>query len=101
MSESKTKQTKPRYELKPRDQRGYYALLCEGEHNLCAICTKTTRGLLDAQLLLLAMNSHEDLLAACEELYALADDGSASFDDPEPDSLFLRAKAAIENAKSK
>ena len=40
-----------------------------------------------------------DLLAACEELYALADNGSASFDDPEPGSPYLKAKAAIEKAK--
>ena len=60
------KETKPRYELRPRDQRGYYVLLCEGKHCLAAICIKKPRGVLDAQLILLAMNSHKDLLAICE-----------------------------------
>ena len=49
-------ETKPRYELKRRSKN--YVGLCEGNHCLCAICTKTTRGALDAQLLLLVMNSH-------------------------------------------
>ncbi|KKL65846.1 hypothetical protein LCGC14_2150890 [marine sediment metagenome] len=59
---------KPRYRLEKRSKN--YVGLCEGErqskHSLCAICINTKRGLLDAQLLLLVMNSHKDLLAACE-----------------------------------
>ena len=93
-----TKETKPRYELKPRDRRGYYVLLCEGEHNLCAVCTKTTRGALDAQLLLLAMNSHKDLLAACKMCFTACYTNTADFLDT--DQLATLA-AAIENAKSK
>lgn len=57
-----TEQTKPRYYLRRRSDN--YVLLCEGDHALCAICTNTARGVLDAQLLLLAMNSHEDLVKA-------------------------------------
>ena len=52
-----------------------------------------------AELIVRAVNSHEELLKACEELYALADNGSASFDDPEPGSPYLKAKAAIDKAK--
>ena len=89
-------ETKPRYELKRRDQRGYYVLLCEGEHNLCAVCTKTTRGALDAQLLLLAMNSHKELLELCmlvgdiTELW-LDDVGKSQYGGPEGFDVFIRA----------
>ena len=41
----------------------------------------------------------DDLLAVCEELMKEADDGSARFDDPEPDSVFIKAKQVIANAK--
>ena len=60
-----TKQTKPRYELRPRSES--FVGLWEGKHCLCAICINTTRGALDAQLILLAMNSREDLIEACED----------------------------------
>ncbi len=39
------------------------------------------------------------LLEACKELLELADDGSAAFDDPEPDSPYVKAKAAIQAAE--
>ena len=57
-----TKQTKPRYELKRRSKN--YVGLYEGDHCLCAICTNKTCGVLDAQLILLVMNSQGDLVKA-------------------------------------
>ena len=92
-----TEEKQPRYELRPRSEN--YVGLYEGKHCLCAICTNTARGVLDAQLLLRVCNSNADLLTACEALYNLADNGSASFDDPEPDSPYLKAKAAIAKAE--
>ncbi len=62
-----TKQTKPRYRLERRGETSYVGLW-EGRHCLCAICTKTPRGVLDAQLILLVMNSHTDLLTACKAM---------------------------------
>ena len=59
-----SKETKPRYEL--HRQSDTYVTLGDGDHRLCSICIKKTRGVLDAQLILLVMNSHKDLLAACE-----------------------------------
>ena len=43
-------------------------------------------------------NCHNDLLKLCEEFMEKADDGSADFDDPEPGSIYLRAKAVITKA---
>jgi len=40
-----------------------------------------------------------DLLAACKEFMLIADNGSAAFDDPLPDSPYLKAKAAIAKAE--
>ena len=87
--------TKPRYELRPRDQQGYYALLCEGEHNLCAICTKTTRGVLDAQLILLVMNSHKDLLDVCKKISIASKTGTSIT------NCLGELEAAIVNTKPK
>lgn len=39
-----------------------------------------------------------DLYDACKELLELADNGSAAFDDPLPDSPYLKAKAALKKA---
>ena len=47
---------KPRYEL--RRQSDHYATLWEGDHCLASICIKKPRGVLDAQLILLACNSY-------------------------------------------
>ncbi len=52
-----------------------------------------------AEFIVRAVNSHDDLLEALIVMLYLADDGSASFDDPEPDSPYLVAKAAIKKAK--
>ena len=52
-----SKQTKPRYEL--HRQSDTYVTLGDGDHHLCSICIKKTRGVLDAQLILLVMNSHK------------------------------------------
>ncbi len=53
-----TDETKPRYELRPRSKS--FVGLWEGKHCLAAICIKKPRGALDAQLILLAMNSYAD-----------------------------------------
>ncbi len=93
-----TKEKKPRYKLKPRSKN--YVLLCEGEHCLAAICTKKPRGLLDASLLLTAMNSHEGLLDVCRKIKTASSSAVntreflIAFDDCD-DEL----EAAIENAK--
>lgn len=57
--------TKPQYELRRRGKTSYVGLW-QGDHCLAAICVNTTRGVLDAQLLLLVMNSHKELLAALQ-----------------------------------
>ena len=59
------KEAKPRYNL--HRQSDAYVMLRDGDHPMCSICVKKTRGLLDAQEILLAMNSHKDLLTACEQ----------------------------------
>ena len=49
----------------------------------------------NAERLVLCWNSHDALLAACKGLMEEADNGSARFDDPEPDSIFIKANAII------
>ena len=88
-------ETKPQYELKRRSEN--YVLLCEGDHNLCGLCTNTTRGALDAQLLLLVMNSHKDLLD-CLALFVGLLQQPGSFITPQD---IDRAATAIDNAKPK
>ncbi len=56
----------PLYELRPRGK--HYQGIWQGEHCLAAICVKKQRGARDAQFLLQAANSHEELLAACEKV---------------------------------
>ncbi len=58
-----------------------------------------------AEYIVRACNAHksltrqrDELLEACEELMELADDGSASFDDPEPGGTYDKAQAAIAKA---
>ncbi len=104
MSESKTKQTKPRYELKRRSKN--YVGLYEGDHCLAAICTKRTRGVLDAQLILLVMNSHKDLLAACNRARDVMDQPAVIDNLPAPlgdwiTMVVAELNAAINNAKPK
>lgn len=41
-----------------------------------------------------------DLLEVCKGLMEKADNGSADFDDPEPGSIYLKAKAVIAKAVS-
>ena len=100
-----TEETKPRYRLERRGKTSYVGLW-EGNHCLCAICTKRTRGVLDAQLILLVMNSHKDLLAALQAVkLRLHFVGLPS--EPMNDSGTAWSKeinlieAAIENAKPK
>ena len=96
-----TDEKKPRYELRRRGKTSYVALW-QGKHCLCAICTKTVRGALDAQLILLALNSHKDLLTACGAMIELTDRlnskpaGSKSVSDQNDIRL---AKAAIASTK--
>ncbi|KKM00448.1 hypothetical protein LCGC14_1804330 [marine sediment metagenome] len=97
-----TKQTKARYSLKRRSKN--YVGLYEGDHCLAAICTKRTRGVLDAQLLLLVMNSHKDLIIILTELsknmQTQRNNGNMVFPGwfKEP---IQKIEAAIENAKPK
>ncbi len=99
-----TKDNKARYELRPRSKN--FVGICEGKHCLAAICTKKPRGLLDAQLLLTAMNSHEDLLAACKavkvRLHFIGLPSEPMNDSgPNWSKEIMLLEAAIENAKSK
>ena len=95
-----TDEKKPRYNL--HRQSDAYVMLRDGDHPMCSICVKKTRGLLDAQEILLAMNSHKDLLTACGAMIELTDRlnskpaGSKSVSDQNDIRL---AKAAIANAK--
>lgn len=41
----------------------------------------------------------DELLAACKGLMKECDNGSARFDDPAPDSIFIKANQAIERAE--
>ncbi len=91
-----SKQTKPRYRL--HRQSDTYVTLGDGDHRLCSICIKKTRGVLDAQLILLVMNSHKNLLAACKMCLTACYVNTADFLDT--DQLATLA-AAIENAKPK
>ena len=97
-----TKETKPRYRLERRGKTTYVGLW-EGDHCLCAICTKRTRGALDAQLILLVMNSHKDLLAACKLMV-----DSHGMHGPcehhccqQCKTAYTKAKAAIQNTEKK
>ena len=49
----------------------------------------------------ISKDSHDALLDACIGLMKEADDGSARFDDPAPDSIFIKAKQAIAEAEVK
>ena len=93
---------KPRYRLEKRSKN--YVGLCEGErqtkHSLCAICINTKRGLLDAQLLLLVMNSHKDLLAACSDVLGRFRT-EAFMECTTAEYCEERLTAAIKNAKPK
>ncbi len=53
----------------------------------------------NAAFIVLAANALAPLVAACEALMELADDGSASFDDPEPGGTYDLARAALALAK--
>ncbi len=97
-------ETKPRYELKRRSEN--YVLLCEGDHSLCSICIKKPRGALDAQLILLVMNSHKDLLAACNRARNVMDQPAVIDNLPAPlgdwiTMVVAELNAAINNTKPK
>ena len=89
----------PRYKIKRRSDN--YVMICEGDHCLAAICTNTPRGLLDARLLLTAMNSHEDLLRCVEQYASVLKEGHAECGNVDCVVCleYKRAQAAIENAK--
>ena len=92
---------KPQYELKRRSKN--FVLLCEGDHCLAAICIKKPRGLLDARLLLTAMDSHKDLLRCVKQYASVLKEGHAECGNVDCVVCleYKRAEAAIENAKSK
>ena len=95
------KEAKPRYNL--HRQSDAYVMLRDGDHPMCSICVKKTRGLLDAQEILLAMNSHKHLLAACErhkDLYINSYGNTywtANYSDM--DAAIAKAKPEQESAK--
>ena len=62
------KEAKPRYNL--HRQSDAYVMLRDGDHPMCSICVKKTRGALDAQLILQVMNSHKGLLGASKNAVA-------------------------------
>ncbi len=95
-----TEPEKPRYELRRRSKN--YVGLWEGDHCLCAICTRKPRGVLDAQSLLLAMNSHKDLLELVKRYADLINEGHAECSNVECVACLERkqAEAAIEKAGS-
>ena len=90
-----TKETKPRYRL--HRQSDTYVTLGDGDHRLCSICIKKPRGALDAQLILLVMNSHKDLLDCLALFVGRLQQPGSSITPQDID----RAEAAIENAKPK
>ncbi len=97
------KEAKPRYELRRRGKTSYVALW-QGKHCLCAICTKTVRGALDAQLILQVMNSHKDLLTACELLIKATQhvrELSLNRDEPHRGMIWGKARAMLDIAKLK
>ncbi len=53
----------------------------------------------NAKELVKRWNCHTDLLDVCKGLMEVCDDGSARFDDPEPDSIFVKAAEAIAKAE--
>ena len=69
--------------------------------------TAGTKKAVDDLLLEEFGNSHEkgglvdELVTVCKGLMEKADDGSASFDDPEPDSIYLRATKALAKANNR
>lgn len=72
--------------------------------SIAAVCTNTVEisnkeAIANAEHLVKCWNSHDKLLAACEGLMKEADNGSARFDDPPPDSIFIMAEQAIAEAK--
>ena len=92
-----TDEKKPRYRLEKRSKN--FVGLWEGKHCLAAICIKKPRGALDAQLILLAMNSHKDLLAICEacaKRFRLLSNGAAA---AEIEAAIAIAKPEQEAAK--
>ena len=64
-----SKPAKPLHELRRRSKN--YVGLYQDNHCLCAICTKSVRGSLDAVFLLRAVNSFSDLKALAEPLKEL------------------------------
>ncbi len=89
----------PRYELKRRSKN--YVGLWDGKHCLAGICINKPRGLLDARLLLTAMNSHENLLRCVEQYASVLKEGHAECGNVDCVVCleYKRAQAAIENAK--
>jgi len=102
-----TESAKPLYELRLRGK--YYQGIWQGEHCLAAICVKKQRGVRDAQFLLRAANSFDELLAACEAqhdaidtLFAMLIECKTGFfpsQSGRPWDALLQGNAAIKKAK--
>ena len=90
-----SKEAKPRYRLERRGKTSYVGLW-EGRHCLCAICTNTTRGVLDAQLILLVMNNHKDLLAAVQAWMKVESESKTSNLCPDYALRAIYRKEAVE-----
>ncbi len=87
------------YELRRRSRN--YVGLWQGKHCLAAICTKTVRGLLDAQLLLLACNSRNDSLAACKAIVSFCESKDRLNDNGIcPTKAYELAKATIKKEEN-
>lgn len=57
--------------------------------------TKNNKIWVDSKSYAVLKQQRDALLDACKGLMEKADNGSADFDDPEPGSIYLKAKAAI------
>ena len=93
------KEAKPRYNL--HRQSDAYVMLRDGDHPMCSICVKKTRGLLDAQLILQVMNSHKDLLTACELAFSELDAIATNIDPNVRQHIaYASLQAAIASTKT-
>lgn len=94
-----TDEKKPRYRLEKRSDN--YVTLWDGYRCMCAICTNTPRGALDAQLLLRAVSCHEDLLDLVKRYAAVLKEGHSKCANAKCVACIEleQVKAAIESTK--
>ena len=74
-----TESAKPLYELRPRGK--YYQGIWQGEHCLAVICVIQQRGTRDAQFLLRAANSHDELVVLLQAAQCPSCDHSGAYHD--------------------